>query len=65
MTQPFYQVMTKRVCLGEENYQGDLQQESYLVGQIKDMMRNIGQGQKGIGDNGREQEQENKEQWKQ
>jgi len=36
--------MTKRVCLGEENYQGDLQQESYLVGQIKDMMRNIGQG---------------------
>ena len=57
--------MTKRVCLGEENYQGDLQQESYLVGQIKDMMRNIGQGQKGIGDDGREEEQENKEQWKQ
>jgi len=27
-----------------ENCQDDLQQESYLVGQIKGMIRNIGQG---------------------
>ena len=62
MTQPFYQVMTKRVCLGEENYQGDLQQESYLVGQIKDTMRNTGQGWKEIGDNGKKEEQGDKKQ---
>ena len=34
----------KREYLEERNYQGNLQQESYLVGQIKGMIRNIGQG---------------------
>ena len=52
----------KREHLEEGNCQGNLQQESYLVGQIKGMMRNIGQGQKGIGDNGKKKEQEDKEQ---
>ena len=33
----------KREYLEERNYQGNLQQESYLVGQIKGMIRNIGQ----------------------
>jgi len=33
----------KREYLGEKNYQGNLQQESYLVGQIKGIIRNIGQ----------------------
>ena len=55
----------KKECLGEGNYQGNLWQESYLVSQIKGMMRNIGQGQKETGDNGKQQEQEDKEQWKQ
>jgi len=34
----------KKECSGEGNCQEDLQQESYLVGQIKSMIRNIGQG---------------------
>ena len=34
----------KKEHLGEVNYQGDLQQESYLDGQIKGTMRNTGQG---------------------
>jgi len=34
----------KRECSREENYHKDLQQESYLAGQIKGMIRNIGQG---------------------
>ena len=34
----------KREYLEERNYQGNLQQESYLVGQIKGIIRNIGQG---------------------
>ena len=55
----------KREHLGERNCQGDLWQESYLVSQRKGMMRNIGQGQKGTGDNGKQQEQKDKEQWKQ
>ena len=55
----------KREHLGERNCQGDLWQESYLVSQRKGMMRNIGQGQKETGDNGKQQEQEDKEQWKQ
>ena len=55
----------KREYLEERNCQSDLWQESYLVGQIKGMMRNIGQGQKGIEDDGKEEEQEDKEQQKQ
>ena len=55
----------KREHLGKRNCQGDLWQESYLVSQRKGMMRNIGQGQKETGDNGKQQEQEDKEQWKQ
>ena len=39
----------------EENYQDDLQQKDYLDGQIKDMMKNTGQGWKGIGDDGKEE----------
>ena len=54
----------KREHSGEENCQDDLQQESYLVGQIKGMMRNIGQGQKEIGDDGKEKGQEDGEQQK-
>ena len=52
----------KREYLGEENYQNDLQQGSYLVGQIKGMIRNIGQDQKGIGDDGKKKEQRDKKQ---
>ena len=54
----------KREYLEEENYQEDLQQESYLVGWKKGIMRNTGQGQKGIGDDGKEEEQRDKEQQK-
>ena len=54
----------KKKCLGERNYQGNLQQESYLVGQTKNTMRNTGKGWKEIEDNGKEKEQGNKEQWK-
>jgi len=46
----------KKKCLGERNYQGNLQQESYLVRQIKDIMRNTGQCWKEIGDNKKEEE---------
>ena len=46
----------KKKYLGKRNYQGNLQQESYLVRQIKDMMRNTGQGWKEIGDNKKEEE---------
>ena len=45
----------------EENYQEDLQQGNYLDGQIKDMTRNTRQGQKEIGGDGKEEEQEDKE----
>ena len=55
----------KRKYLREENYQSNLQQKSYLVGQIKDMIRNIGQGQKEIGNNKKKKKQEDKEQQKQ
>ena len=51
----------KRECLKERNYQGDLQQKIYLVGQIKGMMRNTRQGQKGVGDNRKKEEQGDKE----
>jgi len=46
----------KKEHSGERNYWGDLQQESYLVGQIKDMIRNIGQDWKEIGGDGKEKE---------
>ena len=54
----------KKKYLGEGNYQGNLQQESYLVGQTKNTMRNTRKGWKEIEDNGKEKEQGNKEQWK-
>ena len=41
----------------EENCQGDLQQENCLDGQIKGITKNIGEGQKGIGDGGKESNQ--------
>ena len=48
----------------KKEYFPGLQQGNYLDGQIKGMMRNIGQGQKGIGENGREDRQEAKKQWR-
>ena len=54
----------KKKCLGEGNYQGNLQQESYLVGQTKNTMRNTRKGWKEIEDNGKEKEQRDKEQQK-
>ena len=44
----------KKEHLEEENYQEGLQQENYLDGQIKGIIKNIVQGQKGIGDNRKE-----------
>ena len=55
----------KKEYLGEKNCQGNLQQESYLVGQIKDTIRNTRKGWKEIGDDGKEKEQGDKEQQKQ
>jgi len=46
----------KKEHSGERNCWSDLQQESYLVGQIKDMMRNTGQGWKEIGGDGKKKE---------
>ena len=43
----------KKKYLREENCQEGLQQENYLDGQIKGITKNIGKGQKEIGDNGR------------
>jgi len=37
-----------------ENCQGDLWQENYLDSRIKDTIKNIGEGWKGIGDGGKE-----------
>ena len=54
----------KKKNLEEENCQGDLQQENCLDGQIKDIIKNIGEGQKGIGDGGKKSDQ-GKEKWKQ
>ena len=55
----------KKKCLEEVNYWGDLWQKSYLDGQIKGTIRNTRQGQRGIGDDRKEKEQGNEEQWKQ
>ena len=55
----------KKKHLEEENCQEDLQQESYMGRQIKGMMRNIGQSQRGIGDVGKETELESEEQQRQ
>jgi len=44
-----------------ENCQEDLQQESYLDGQIKDTMKNIGEDLKGTGNNGKENKETGKE----
>ena len=55
----------KKEHLEEVNCWGNLWQKSYLDSQIKGTMRNTGQGQRGIGDNRKEKEQENKEQQKQ
>ena len=54
----------KKEHLGKGNYQCNLQQESYLVGQTKNTTMNTRQGQKEIGDNRKEEKQENKEQQK-
>ena len=45
----------------EKNYQKGLQQENYLDDQIRSIMRNTGQDQKEIGEDGKEKEQESKE----
>jgi len=54
----------KKEHLEEGNCQGNLQQESYLVGQTKNTTMNTRQDWKEIGNNGKEEEQGNKEQWK-
>ena len=54
----------KREYSREKNYQEGLQWENYLDSQIKDMMRNTGQGWKKIGEDGKEREQGDEEQWK-
>ena len=43
----------KKRCSEEKNCQDDLQQKSYLDGQISSTMRNIGEDQKGIEDDGK------------
>ena len=45
----------------EGSYQGDLWQKDYLDGQTKGMMKNIGQGQKEIEGDGKEEGKESKE----
>ena len=55
---------TKEYLL-EKNYQGGLQQGDCLDGQIRNIMRNTGQDQKGIGDARREDKQEAKKCWRQ
>ena len=52
----------KKEYLEERNYQDDLWQESYLVGQTKNTIRNTRQGQKEIRDNEKKKEQKNEEQ---
>ena len=51
----------KKEHSGEKNYQKDLQQESYINGQIRGIMKSTGQGQKEIGDAGKEDQLKNKE----
>ena len=41
----------------EENYQKDLQRENYLDSQIRNMTKNIGKDQRGIGDSEKESDQ--------
>ena len=48
-----------------KNCQDNLQQKSYLGGQTNNMTGNIGEDWKEIGNNGKENKQENKEPWKQ
>ena len=55
----------KKERLNEENCQDSSWQENYLDSQIKDTIKNTGQDQKEIGDNGKEKGQESKEPQKQ
>ena len=55
---------TKKKHLKGENCQKNLQQENCSDGQIKGTIKNIGEGWKGIGDDGKEGDQ-GKEKWKQ
>ena len=55
----------KKELSGEGSYQGDLWQKNYLDGWTKDMTKNIGQGWKEIGGDGKEEGKEDEEQWKQ
>ena len=50
----------KKEHLGEKNYQKDLQQESYINGQIRGMIKSTKQEQKGIGGAGRKDQLEDK-----
>ena len=50
----------KKEYLEEENYQEDLWQENCLDGQIKSTIKNIGEGWKGIGGDGRARSQQKK-----
>ena len=53
---------TRKEHLEKENCQGDLQQENCLDGWIKGMIKNIGEGWKGIGDSGKESDQRKQKQ---
>ena len=48
---------TKKGRSNEENYQGDLRQKSCIDGQTNNMTKNIGEGWKETGDNGRARSQ--------
>jgi len=48
----------------EGSYQEGLQQENYLGGRTKDMMKNTGQGWKETGEDKKGEGKENKEQWR-
>ena len=55
----------KRECSEGKNCQDDLQQGSYLGGQIKGTTKSTGEGWKGTGDDGKGKGERGKEQWKQ
>ena len=48
----------KREHLEGENYQEGLQQRNYLGSQIRGTTKNIGEGQNGIGSNGKEKKED-------
>ena len=51
----------KKECSEEKIYQRNLQRKSYMNRQIRGIMKSTGQGQKEIGDAGKEDQLKNKE----